>query len=72
MLAHLATSGRFATGRTVPRTTALAVIRQASSGGHNKKEESAAVSSPAGHSGGSDSSPMSQRPLPPDDGKVRT
>lgn len=60
MLAHLATSSRLVTANTVPRTTALAVVRQASSGGHKKADDSVA-----------ESSPMSQRPLPPDDGKVR-
>lgn len=68
MLAHLAAGGRCATLSTLPRATTLATIRTASSSSGNKKhEEPAAVSTPTG----SASSPMSQRPLPPDDGKVR-
>lgn len=69
MLAHLAGSGRCATLSTLPRVNTLAIIRQAtsSSGGHKKSEEPVAVSTPDG----TDRSPMSQRPLPPDDGKVR-
>lgn len=54
---------------SIPRANAWAWIRQASS--HSSKE-SAAVSTPSGSVDGSKSSPMSQRPLPPDDGKVRT
>jgi len=47
----------------LPRANALAIIRQSSS---QSKDEPAAVSV-----GDSTSSPMSQRQLPPDDGKVR-
>lgn len=67
MLAHLANNGRCATLSMLPRANTLAVIRTASSSsGHKKDEGPVAVS-------GSDpnSSPMTQRPLPPDDGKVR-
>lgn len=73
MLAHLAGSGRCATLSTLPRVNTLAIIRKAtsSSGGHKKGEESAAVSTPGGEHGDTERSPMSQRPLPPDDGKVR-
>ena len=73
MLAHLAGSGRCATLSTIPRVNALAVIRKAtsSSGGHKKNEEQVAVSTPGGSHDDTERSPMSQRPLPPDDGKVR-
>ena len=70
----LAAGGRCVSLSALPRTHALAVIRQASSSGssHSKKEEPVAVSSPTGAVADSARSPMSQRPLPPDDGKVRT
>jgi hypothetical protein len=69
MLAHLAASGRSATLSTLPRVNTLAVIRKASSSSGNKKtEEPVAVSTPIDDPS---RSPMSQRPLPPDDGKVR-
>jgi hypothetical protein len=56
-----------ANGRYISRVNALAIIRQASSSHSNKnKNEQAAVSIED-----SDRSPMSQRSLPPDDGKVR-
>lgn len=73
MLAHLAGSGRCATLSTLPRINTLAIIRKAtsSSGGHKKSEEPVAVSTPTSLDDGTDRSPMSQRPLPPDDGKVR-
>jgi hypothetical protein len=58
---------RCASLSAIPRANALAIIRQASSS-HSKqnKDEPAAVSveDPS-------RSPMSERPLPPDDGKVR-
>ena len=68
----LAASGRCLSLSALPRAHAFSVVRQASSHSDKNKHESAAVSSPS--SGGQDktSSPMSQRPLPPDDGKVRT
>jgi len=63
----LAAGSRCASLSTLPRVNALAIIRQASSSNSNQhKNESAAVS--VDESG---ASPMSQRPLPPDDGKVR-
>lgn len=72
MLAHLAASGRRATLSALPRANTLAVIRKASSSSGNKKtEDPVAVSTPAGSHDDSENSPMSQRPLPPDDGKVR-
>jgi len=72
MLAHLAASSRCATLSTLPRTNTLAIIRQAaSSSGSKKNEEPVAVSSPTGSVEDSNRSPMSQRSLPPDDGKVR-
>jgi len=72
MLAHLAASSRCATLSTLPRTNTLAIIRQAaSSSGNKKNEEHVAVSSPTGSVEDSHRSPMSQRSLPPDDGKVR-
>lgn len=56
----------------LPRANAVALIRQASSSHSNKNTgESAAVSSPSGSVDDPNSSPMTQRPLPPDDGKVR-
>lgn len=71
MLAQLATSSRCAALSTLPRAQSLVAIRQASSSsssGHKKGDEPVAVSTPTeDHS----RSPMSQRPLPPDDGKVR-
>ncbi|CAF4416183.1 unnamed protein product, partial [Adineta steineri] len=67
MLAHLATSSRCATLSTIPRANTLAVIRKASSsGGHKKNEDPVAVSTPTDDP---HRSPMSQRQLPPDDGK---
>ncbi len=72
MLAHLAASGRCATLSTLPRVNTLAVIRKASSSSGNKKsEEPVAVSTPTSSHDDPNSSPMSQRQLPPDDGKVR-
>ncbi|CAF0942271.1 unnamed protein product [Rotaria sordida] len=72
MLAHIATSGRCATLSTLPRVNTLAVIRKASaSSGNRKTEEPVAVSTPGSSSDDPNNSPMSQRPLPPDDGKVR-
>ncbi len=72
MLAHLATGGRCATLSALPRANTLAVIRNASSSsGHKKHEEPVAVSTPPGSHDDPHSSPMSQRQLPPDDGKVR-
>lgn len=73
MLAHLAASGRCVTLSTLPRANTLAVIRQASSSSGNKKsEEPVAVSTPSNsHNDEPEQSPMSQRQLPPDDGKVR-
>ena len=70
MLAHIAAGGRFATVSTASRANTLNLIRSASSssGGNKKHDEPVAVSS----SSGSERSPMSQRQLPPDDGKVRT
>ncbi len=71
MLAHLAASGRCVTLNTLPRVNTLAVIRQASSSssGNKKHEEPVAVSTPTHDD--PNNSPMSQRQLPPDDGKVR-
>lgn len=71
MLAHVAASGRLAT--ISARPSSLALIRQASSssGGNKKNEEPVAVSAPTASHGSSENSPMSQRPLPADDGKVR-
>ncbi|CAF3412510.1 unnamed protein product [Rotaria socialis] len=70
MLAHLAVGGRCATLSALPRANTLAIIRKASSSGGSKKhEEPVAVSTPTGSD--PNSSPMSQRALPPDDGKVR-
>ena len=72
MLAHVAASGRLAT--ISARPSSLALIRQASSSsssGNKKNEEPVAVSAPTASHGSSESSPMSQRPLPADDGKVR-
>jgi hypothetical protein len=72
MLAHLAASSRCATLSTLPRVNTIAVIRKASSSsGHKKTEDPVAVSTPTGSHDDVDHSPMSQRPLPPDDGKVR-
>jgi len=72
MLVHLAASSRCATLSTLSRVNTLAVIRTASSSSGNKKnEEPVAVSTPPGSHDDPNSSPMSQRPLPPDDGKVR-
>ena len=70
----LAAGGRCVSLSALPRANALAVIRQASSSGSSRsnKEEPVAVSSPTGAVADSARSPMSQRPLPPDDGKVRT
>ncbi len=71
MLAHLAAGSRCATLSTLSRTNTLASIRKASSsGGHKKTEDPVAVSTPGSHDD-PQNSPMSQRPLPPDDGKVR-
>ncbi len=72
MLAHLAASSRCATLSTLSRTNTLAAIRKASSSSGNKKhEEPVAVTTPTGSHDDPHNSPMSQRPLPPDDGKVR-
>ena len=71
MLAHLAASSRCAALSTLPRVNSLALVRQASSshsGGNKKSDEPVAVSTPDNDP---NNSPMSQRPLPPDDGKVR-
>ena len=66
MLAHLTTRTAF------PRTSTLAIIRKtASSSGSKKTDESLTVSTPSGSNNDPNNSPMSQRPLPPDDGKVR-
>jgi hypothetical protein len=59
----LAAACRCVSLSALPRANALAIIRQSSS---KSKDEPAAVSV-----GDSTSSPMSQRQLPPDDGKVR-
>ncbi len=71
MLVHLAASGRCATLNTLPRANTLAVIRKASSSSGSKKDEPVAVSTPTGSTNDPNVSPMSQRQLPPDDGKVR-
>ncbi len=72
MLVHLAASSRCATLSTLPRVNTLAIIRQASSSSGNKKhEEPVAVTTPTDSHDDPQNSPMSQRQLPPDDGKVR-
>jgi hypothetical protein len=55
-------------GRCVSRANVLTIIRQASSNSNKNKDEPVAVSHADADSG---PSPMSQRSLPPDDGKVR-
>ncbi|CAF1021124.1 unnamed protein product [Rotaria sordida] len=68
----LALSGRCLSLSTLPRANALAIIRQASSSQSNKdQQEPVAVSTSSGSVEDSSRSPMSQRSLPPDDGKVR-
>ncbi|UJR10442.1 hypothetical protein I4U23_014646 [Adineta vaga] len=68
----LAASGRCVSLSALPRANALTFIRQASSHSNKNKDESVAVSTPSsGSHDDSGRSPMSQRPLPPDDGKVR-
>ena len=64
----LAAGSRCVSFSVLPRAHALAIIRQAASSSHSNKnkDEPAAVSVED-----SGPSPMSQRPLPPDDGKVR-
>jgi hypothetical protein len=65
----LAAGSRCVFLNVLPRAHALAIIRQSSSSSsqsNKNKDEPVAVS--VDDSG---SSPMSQRPLPPDDGKVR-
>jgi len=68
----LAAGGRYVSLSTLPRVNALAIIRQASSKSNKNHDEPVAVSSPPALNDDSGRSPMSQRPLPPDDGKVRT
>jgi hypothetical protein len=73
MLAHITAGGRLATVSTLPRATRLSLVRPASSSsGKKNNDEPSAVSTPTGSVQDSESSPMSQRTLPPDDGKVRT
>ncbi|CAF0826888.1 unnamed protein product [Rotaria sp. Silwood1] len=69
----LTASGRCLSLSALPRANALAIIRQASSSQSNKDktEPVVVVSSPSGSVEDSSRSPMSQRSLPPDDGKVR-
>lgn len=62
----LAASCRCVSLSALSRANALAITRQSSSQSNKDKDEPAAVSV-----GDSTSSPMSQRQLPPDDGKVR-
>jgi hypothetical protein len=64
----LAATCRCVSLNALPRVNALAIIRQASSSSQSNKnkDEPAAISVED-----SNESPMSQRPLPPDDGKVR-
>jgi hypothetical protein len=69
----LAVSGRCVSLGSLPRANAWLAFRHASSSSgapptNNNKNETVAVSS---SSGSADESPMSQRPLPADDGKVR-
>jgi hypothetical protein len=74
MLAHLAAGGRCATLSTLPRANTLAIIRKAtssSSSGNKKHEDPVAVTTPSGSMDDPNNSPMTQRSLPPDDGKVR-
>jgi hypothetical protein len=75
-LIMLAAGGRCLSLGGLPRANALTAIRQAASSSgssHPNKGhgDQVAVSTPSA-SGDAEASPMSQRPLPPDDGKVRT
>ena len=65
----LTASARCLSLSALPRVNALGCIRQASHSSNKNKDEPVAVSTPSHDDSGP--SPMSQRPLPPDDGKVR-
>jgi len=64
----LAAGSRCVFLNVLPRAHALAIIRQSSSSSQSNKNKDEPVAVSVDDSG---SSPMSQRPLPPDDGKVR-
>ncbi|CAF4355249.1 unnamed protein product [Rotaria magnacalcarata] len=66
----LSASSRCLSLSSIPRANALAIIRQASSHS-SKSKETVGVSTPTGSVEDPSQSPMSQRALPPDDGKVR-